>query len=65
MKRVKKAEQLQIFLCEHCASVHIGLWRGGQMFAEAIPDDPGEVLNELRLAIDESQQRQASAGSKH
>lgn len=57
---IKRAEEIRIFLCEHCASVHIGLFRGGKLFAEAIPNDPEEVLGEMRLAVVESKVRQAS-----
>lgn len=54
----KMAQAISVYLCEHCASIHIGMYRGGELFAEAIPDNPGELLNEMRLALAESQLRQ-------
>jgi len=57
---VKRAEEISIFLCEHCASVHIGLFRNGKLFAEAIPNEPEEILDEMRLAIVASKVRKAS-----
>lgn len=54
--KVKKAEGLCFFLCENCAAVHIGFWRGGKMFAEAIPDDIDGVAVALNKAIAESRE---------
>lgn len=59
------AQQLKIYLCEHCAAVHIGFFRNGEMFAEAIPNDADEVLHEMMIAVAESRQRQTPAGSRH
>lgn len=53
MTKVTKAQQVGFFLCEKCSSVHIGMWRNGEMFAEAIPDDIIAVamaLNETIIA---------------
>lgn len=57
----KRAQEISIFLCENCSAVHIGLFRNGKMFAEAIPDNAGAVLNELRLKVVESQMRRDGA----
>jgi hypothetical protein len=58
---VKRAEQIEIFLCDHCAAVHIGLFCDGEMFAEAIPTDPIPLLENLAEMIDESDRRQGEA----
>ena len=57
----KKAQSIQFFLCDTCAAVHIGLWRNGQMFAEAIPADIDAVATELQAAIDDSRRRRKAA----
>ncbi|MDB5522810.1 MAG: hypothetical protein JWM58_573 [Rhizobium sp.] len=64
-QKVKMAEQIEFYLCDHCAAVHIGFYRQGKLFAEAIPDDPGLMLKEMTDAITKSKQRQSGAGSKH
>lgn len=56
--KVKMAETLQFYLCDHCAAVHIGLFRNGKLFAEAIPIDADAVLQDLQATIAESRQRQ-------
>lgn len=61
--KVKRAETMAFFLCEDCASVHIGLWRNGQMFAEAIPYDAEAVLSDLQATIAESKARQGVAST--
>lgn len=53
----KIAQSINFFLCEHCSAVHIGMWRNGRMFAEAIPDDPDSVAAALIEAIAESRLR--------
>lgn len=62
---VTMAQQIRVYLCEHCASVHIGLFRNGELFAEAIPNDAEEVLAEMVAAVVESKERGAPAGKKH
>lgn len=54
----KMAQSIGVFLCEQCASVHIGFWRNGKMYAEAIPDNIEAVAAELNAAIEESRRRQ-------
>jgi len=56
--KVKRAETMAFFLCDNCSAVHIGMWRNGQMFAEAIPYDPDAVLADLQTTIAESKARQ-------
>ncbi|RUV17885.1 MULTISPECIES: hypothetical protein [unclassified Mesorhizobium] len=56
--KVKRAETIAFFLCDECSAVHIGLWRNGQMFAEAIPLDPDAVVADLQATIAESKARQ-------
>lgn len=64
MKRM--AETLTVFLCDHCAAVHIGFWRKGEMFAEAIPDDIEAVARRLEEAVEESRQRRrAGSAANH
>lgn len=68
--KTKRAETLSFFLCENCSAVHIGMWRNGQMFAEAIPYDADAVLADLQATIAESRARQGitnapSIGHKH
>ena len=60
----KLADGIEVFLCEHCSAVHIGMWRGGKMFAEAIPDQPEAFLAELQEKIALSQREQAGQGRK-
>lgn len=62
--KVKMAEHIEIYLCEHCAAVHIGMFRNGKLFAEAIPIDAESVLENLKTTIAESERRQ-SAMSTH
>ncbi len=62
--KIKMAEHIEIYLCDHCASVHIGLYRNGQLFAEAIPNHAEIVLEELTAAVAESQKRQRAAAGK-
>jgi hypothetical protein len=57
--KVIRAEKIEVFLCDQCAAVHIGLWRDGTMFAEAIPFDPKTFAGALAEAIAESEARQA------
>lgn len=59
--KTKMAQSISFFLCEHCASVHIGLWRNGKMFAEAIPTDIDGVAADLNTVIEESHRRQRGA----
>ena len=62
----KMAQSINFFLCEHCASVHIGFWRNGRMFAEAIPDDIEGVAAALTETIAESRRlRSPAPASKH
>lgn len=56
--KVKMAQSISIFLCEHCASVHIGFYRNGHLFAEAIPSDIDTLAQELAAQIAESKARQ-------
>lgn len=66
MRKVKMAQRLSFYLCEHCASVHIAFWRNGEIFAEAIPDDIAAVAEDLDRAIVESVERQMGASpAKH
>jgi hypothetical protein len=65
MITVKRAHHIEIYLCEHCASVHIGLFRDGELFAEAIPNEPALVLDDLTKAVAKSAQRQGTGGLKH
>lgn len=55
---IKKAQVIQVFLCEQCAAVHIGFWRDGRMFAEAIPSDIAAFAADLKEKMDESTRRQ-------
>lgn len=64
MPRVKKAQTIRVFLCDHCAAVHIGLYRNGQMFAEAIPHEIEELAADLASAIAESKARRAAASTR-
>lgn len=61
----KMAQKISIFLCEHCAAVHIGMWRDGKMFAEAIPADIATLSLELQAAIVESNQRRGKSTDTH
>ncbi|MEO3386052.1 hypothetical protein [Mesorhizobium sp. CAU 1741] len=65
--KVKMAESINVFLCDHCAAVHIGMWRNGKMFAEAIPNDAEAVARDLLRTIAESKTLQAASpvGRKH
>lgn len=64
--KVKMAQEIRFYLCDECASVHIGLFRNGQLYAEAIPVNPDMVLEDLRLTIAESRLRNApTSGSAH
>jgi hypothetical protein len=67
MAKVKMAQRIGLFLCEHCASVHIGFWRNGQMFAEATPNDIEAVAADLVATIAESRALQGvpTSESKH
>ncbi|MGX9145875.1 hypothetical protein [Mesorhizobium sp. 128a] len=56
--KVKMAQSIAIYLCENCASVHIGFYRNGQLFAEAIPNDIETLASELAAQIAESKARQ-------
>ncbi len=55
----RMAQQITVFLCDHCASVHIGMGRNGKMFAEAIPNDAEAVARDLLASIAESKALQA------
>lgn len=55
------AQSISIFLCEHCASVHISFERNGRMYAEAIPDDIEALAAELNKTITESRARKLGA----
>lgn len=57
--KVRMAETIQVYLCEDCASVHIGMFRKGELFAEAIPFDANALARELLAAIAESEARQS------
>lgn len=59
--KVKMAQTIQVYLCDECASVHIGMFRGGKLFAEAIPFDPKAFAADLQIAIAESDALQAGA----
>lgn len=61
--KVKMAQSINVFMCEHCAAVHIGLYRNGKMFAEAIPLDASAFAKDLAEAIAESEALQAGAPS--
>ncbi len=66
MSEIKRADQIHIFLCDHCAAVHIGFIRNGRMFAEAIPIDVDQVAADLKKSIAESRERQSGASpAKH
>ena len=54
------AQQISFFLCDHCAAVHIGMYRNGRMFAEAIPEDIEAVAADLRATIAASRERRAA-----
>jgi hypothetical protein len=53
--KVKMAQTIQVYLCDECASVHIGMFRGGKLFAEAIPFDPKAFAADLQTAIAKSE----------
>lgn len=59
----KMAQSIGFFLCPDCASVHIGFWRDGKMFAEAIPNDITAVAEDLDRTILESIERRMSVSS--
>lgn len=62
MSKVQKAHGISVFNCEHCSSVHIGLWRNGKMIAEAIPAsvETAELFrNDLDAAITEQKRRES------
>lgn len=63
----KMAHTIQVFLCDECSAVHIGMFRNGKLIAEAIPFDPKAFARDLNAAISESDamQADASSGSKH
>lgn len=65
--KIRMAEQITVFLCEHCDAVHIAMWRNGKIFAQAIPMDAAAVAGDLNAAIAESLARQAGlpTGRKH
>ncbi|MHB2265005.1 hypothetical protein [Aliihoeflea sp. PC F10.4] len=65
--KIKMAHGINVFMCDKCAAVHIGLWRNGKMFAEAIPFDPKVFAQDLNEAIAESEALQSGqpTGSKH
>jgi hypothetical protein len=54
-----KAQAIGFFLCPDCNSVHIGFWRNGVMFAEAIPGDIDAVNAEFQKAIADSKAAQS------
>ena len=56
----KMAQQISFYLCDHCAAVHIALYRNGKIIAEVIPDDISAVAEELDRAIVESVERRMS-----
>ncbi|TGT72959.1 hypothetical protein EN802_13870 [bacterium M00.F.Ca.ET.159.01.1.1] len=56
--KAKMAQSIAIYLCENCASVYIGFYRNGQLFAEAIPNDIDTLAQELAAQIAESKARQ-------
>jgi len=62
----KMAQIISAYVCEHCSSVHIGLFRNGRLFAEAIPHDPQAFAADLAKAIAESREvDSAPASRKH
>lgn len=64
----KMADSINIFMCKHCSAVHIGMWRNGKMFAEAIPMQPDALVTDLVEAVEYSRRLQAGgapAGHKH
>lgn len=63
MAKIKLADSIGFYLCDHCSAVHIALLRNGKQFAEATPLDIEDVLSELKAVIAESKQRQASMAS--
>lgn len=63
--KVTMAQQIRIYLCEHCSSVHIGFFRNGELFAEAIPNDAELVLDEMVAAVIVSRERAAPKGHRH
>jgi glutaredoxin len=54
------AHTIQAFTCPHCAAVHIGMFRNGKMFAEAIPVEIEGFAKSLAEKIAESRERQAA-----
>jgi hypothetical protein len=60
-KQPTMAHSIDFFLCEDCAAVHIGMWRNGRMFAEAIPLDIEAVAAALAKAIADSRTRKQKA----
>jgi len=56
--KVKMADSMSFYLCEHCSAVHIRMWRNGRLIAEAIPDDPDPIVAALQTTIAESKARQ-------
>lgn len=65
--KIKMADRIQVFLCDEYSAVHIGMFRKGKLFAEAIPFDVKAFAHDLNEAIAESEAHQAGQpiGSKH
>lgn len=59
----KMAHMMAVFLCDHCSAVHVGMWRNGEMFAEAIPMDPDAFAADLLATIAESKARSAGGAA--
>jgi hypothetical protein len=60
MSKAKMAHSISVSNCECCGQVHVELWRNGQMFAVAIPNDAATAE---RLAFDI--QNAAAEARKH
>lgn len=60
--KVKMAQQMQFYLCGDCSAVHVAFYRNGKIFAEAIPNNPEEMLAELAACIEESKALRGAAG---
>lgn len=58
--KIKMAHSINVFLCDTCSAVHIGMWRNGKLFAEAIPFDPKTFASDFNEAIAESEAMQAA-----
>lgn len=62
--KIKRAQSISCFICPDCTAVHIGFFRDGKMFAEAIPNDIDAVAADFTDKIKEARAL-AAAKVKH